>query len=139
MKTIAILLCLICVPSAFCGIATEEGDALVTAITSFKWTWEEIASGKKKTEEINFFRGGTAENPTLLWTARWVVNGKNLLMLESVTRRGGEPFEGHKAYLRFDSTFTHFVGVDFNGNTPVEGSRKDAVDPERKPTPTKPK
>ena len=48
------------------------------------------------------------------------------------TKRGARHF-GHKAYLVFDVTFTHFVGFDFNGKTTIEGFRREALDPKRKP------
>ena len=41
--------------------------------------------------------------------------------------------EEQKAYLVFDATFTHYVGIDFNGGTNVEGFRRLALDPARVP------
>jgi len=137
MKIIGIVFGLLLVPSAFCGLRTEdkpEKDTLLAAITSYNWTWEETASGIKKTEEVDFFRNGIVRNSTLLWTARWDIAEPRVLVLESLTRRGGVRYVGRRAYLVFDASFTHFTGFDFNGKTIVEGIRREAVDPKRLPS-----
>jgi hypothetical protein len=142
MKTIAILLSLFYIPSAFSEDAAgnkPESDALAQAIISSNWSWEQVAGGPKTYEEIQFYQGGFAQNSTIKadlprtqgWTARWDVAGPRILVIEN-TKRGARHF-GHKAYLVFDATFTHFVGFDFNGRTTVEGFRREAVDPKRQP------
>jgi hypothetical protein len=133
MKTIAILLGLFYLPSAFSQDAAgskPESDALAQAIVSSNWSWEQVAGGPKAYEEVQFYQGGLAEN-SKFWTGRWEVAGPRMLVVEN-TKRGARHF-GHKAYLVFDTTFTHFVGFDFNGKTTVEGFRREAVDSKRQP------
>jgi len=142
MKTIAILLNLFYIASAFSEDAAgnkPESDALVQAIIASNWSWEQVAGGPKAYEEIQFYQGGFTQNSTIKgdlprtqgWTARWDVAGPRILVIEN-TKRGARHF-GHKAYLVFDATFTHFVGFDFNGKTTLEGFRREAVDPKRQP------
>ena len=133
MKAIVILLNLFWIPFAFSEDAAgnkPEGDSLAQAIISSNWTWENVAGGTKSSEEVQFYRGGFTENPKF-WTGRWDVAGPRILVIEN-TKRGARHF-GHKAYLVFDASFTHFVGFDFNGKTTVEGFRREAVDPKRQP------
>lgn len=146
MKTIAILLGLLGLSSAFSEDAPgnkPESDALAQAIISSNWSWEQAAGGPKVYEEIQFYQGGFAQNSITKeglpgaqgWTARWDVAGPRMLVIEN-TKRGARHF-GHKAYLVFDASFTHFVGFDLNGRTTVEGFRREAVDPKRQPPETK--
>jgi hypothetical protein len=133
MKTIAIVLSLICVPAAFSGLNSERQprkDPLVSAITSSNWSWEEFASGAKRVEAMQFSPNGMAENTRFHWTARWEVAGDHILALENITPGGR--FKGHKAYLVFDAAYTHFVGFDFNGKTTIEGFPQDTVDSKKK-------
>lgn len=142
MKTIAILLSLFYIASAFAEEAAAdkpESDALARAIIASNWSWEQVAGGSKIYEEIQFYQGGFTQNfmgkgdgpKTQGWTARWDVAGPRTLVIEN-TKRGAHHF-GHKAYLVFDAAFTHFVGFDYNGKTTVEGFRREAVDPKRQP------
>ena len=140
MKTIAILLSLFYVASAFSeedpGIKPEN-DALAQAIISSNWSWEQVAGGPKSYEEIQFYQDGSAQNFSINkdlpkaqgWTAHWEVAAPRMLVIEN-TKPGANHF-GHKAYLVFDAAFTHFVGFDYNGKTTVEGFRREAVDPKR--------
>ena len=121
MKTLAILLSLVCIPFAFSDEASANGpetDALAQAIISSNWSWENSAGGIKSFEEIQFYQGGFAEN-SRSWTAHWEVAGSRILVIEN-TKPGARHF-GDKAYLVFDASFKHFVGFDFNGKTTVEG------------------
>jgi len=139
MKTIAILLNLLCISFAFAEVnpgPDPEGDALAQAIISSNWSWEQVAGGPKVYETIQFHQSGLTQNfPAKRgdqgWTGHWEVVGSRILVVEN-TKQGANHF-GHKAYLVFDATFTHFIGFDFNGKTTVEGFRREALDPKRQP------
>lgn len=133
MKTIALLLGLFWITIALCEEAVPNragNDALVQAIVSSNWSWENSAGETRSSEEIQFYHGGFTLN-SRSWTAKWEVAGPRTLVIEN-TKAGARHF-GHKAYLVFDADFTHFVGFDFNGKTTVEGFRREAVDPQRQP------
>jgi hypothetical protein len=116
-------------PASGGGSKEQETDPFVRAITSFNWSWEETTTGRKRVEEIQFYQGGLARNPQF-FTATWEVTSPHVLVVKN-TRPGGRN-EGRMAYLVFDAGFTHYIGIDFNGRTNVEGFRREAVDPARK-------
>ena len=126
MKRIALLLSLLCCQSAF----AEEDAALVSALTSFNWTWQDIVGGPKHLEAVQFYANGLAKCDPF-WTGRWSVAGPHLLVIENTHRN--DELQGRKAYLVFDADISHYTGYDFNGRTTIEGLRREALDPERKP------
>ena len=101
---------------------------LAEAIVSFNWSWENVFNGPKAFEEIQFFQGNLARNR---WTAHWEITGPRTLTLH-MFHDDGQP-DDREAYLVFDAAFTHYIGIDFNGTTNIEGFRRQALDPERKP------
>lgn len=126
MKMIPLLSLLFLTP-AF-GIEVDKTLPLSRAIVAANWSWENTDGGKKSVEEIQFYRGGFAQNPKF-FTARWELTGPRTLSLHNTNL--GTDKAGTIAYLVFDVEFTHFVGIDFNGKTVVEGFRREALDPER--------
>jgi hypothetical protein len=105
-----------------------KDDALAVAITASNWSWENTDGGKRSVEDIQFYKGGFAQNPRF-FTARWEITASRTVILRNTTR--GNPQNGKLAYLVFDAALTHFVGFDFNGKTTVEGFRREALDPNR--------
>ena len=130
MKLLAILLSLAFVTPAFCVESNDKTDPLVLAVTSSNWSWENSDGGKRSVEDIQFYRGGFAQNPKF-FTARWEVIGARTLVLNNTNY--GTAKAGTKTFIVFDAGFTHFVGFDFNGKTIVEGFRRESVDPNRLP------
>lgn len=129
MKTPAFLLAaLFLTPSLYAESPNATADSLSLALTSSSWSWENTDSGKRSVEDIQFYRGGFAENPKF-FTAQWEVTSPQTVILRNTNRR--TPQDGKVAYLVFDAAFTHFVGFDFNGKTTVEGFRREALDPNR--------
>ena len=134
MKPIPVLLALLFLTSAFGLESAEKSLPLARALTSSNWSWENSDGGKKSVEEIQFYRGGFAQNPKF-FTARWETNGPRTVTL--LNTNYGTDKAGTVAYLVFDAEFTHFVGIDFNGKTVVEGFRREGLDPERPAPATK--
>lgn len=128
MKLIPVLLTCLFLTPAFGLESAKKALPLILALTSSNWSWENSDGGKKGVEEIQFYRGGFAQNPKF-FTARWDTTGPRTVALQNTNR--GTDKAGTVAYLVFDAEFTHFVGIDFNGKTVVEGFRREALDPER--------
>jgi hypothetical protein len=128
---LSLLLSSLFVASALFGEpGAEKADSLTQALTAFNWSWENYASGVKRFEDIQFYKGGLAENPQF-FTARWEITGSRTVTLHNTNR--GTPSNGKRAYLVFDASLTRYVGIDFNGKTNVEGFRRESVDPDRAP------
>ena len=93
------------------------------ALVAFGWSWVPSMPTKDPNNGgLRFYKDGVVTNPRY-FIGRWEVTGLQTVTLQSNgTKR--------KAFLTFDSTFTKFEGIDFNGKNRVEGARKSPVDPE---------
>ena len=130
MRTPSILVCFLCLASAL-GVAKPVGaDALAQTLMSYNWIWAESVSGTKKLENLHFYKAGFAQNPEF-FTARWECTGPRTFILHNTNH--GTHMAGKVAYLVFDEALVHFVGIDFDGKSFVEGFRREGVDPNRDP------
>jgi hypothetical protein len=135
MKLIPVLLCaLLLTPIFAIDTADAKASALALALTSSNWSWENTDGGTRSYEEIQFFQGGLAQN-SKYFSAHWETVGGRFVVLKNLN--AGTPQAGKLAHLVFDAAFTHFIGIDFNGKTTVEGFRREALDPNRPAPETK--
>lgn len=131
MKIAAIPFATVFLTASVCGEPPDRKvDTLAQALASSNWSWENTDGGKRSVEDIQFYQGGFADNPRF-FTAHWEITGARTVVLRNTNR--GTPQNGKLAYLVFDAALTHFVGFDFNGRTTVEGFRREALDPNRRP------
>jgi hypothetical protein len=128
MRPLVFLFAPLLLATAYCQKEADgKDDALALALISNNWSWEPTVTGKKESQEIQFYPGGIAENRRY-FSCSWEIIAPRTVLLQNTNNSRDN---GKLAHLVFDAEFKHFVGMDFDGKSVLEGFRREPLDPKR--------